>query len=190
MERALAAARLRWSLSDLHVRADWLNRQRLSTRKNPMNLRSTSILIAIAFINCAQHQVNAGIITLADFSGTESIVDFGNPASSSVHNSPYTIGSVTFTTNTTNQFFVQEPSGSFSNNFLNVPGASLQGSLRDAAGIANFEISFANPVNRAGFVISGNNDIATFDVTAFNGTNVLQTGVTGVPRVTASSAST
>lgn len=141
----------------------------------------TSILIVIALVDCKQHQVNADIITLADFSGNESIIDFGDPASSSVKNSPYTIGSVTFTTNTTNQFFVQEPSGGFSSNFTNISGASLQGSLRDAADIADFEISFTTPVNRAGFLITGCNDIATFVVTAFDGTTVLQTQTVSQP---------
>jgi hypothetical protein len=137
-----------------------------------MNL--VSLLTASLAIFAATGRLDAGIITVADFSGSETLIDFGNPASSVVFGSPTTINGVTFTTNA-GTLFVQEPAGAFSSLFANVPGASLQGTLRDATGTSDFVVSFSSPVNRTGLLLSAgtNANPATWTVTAFSGATSL-----------------
>ena len=109
--------------------------------------RNGFFFIAIGILVSCTSQLAAAPIGINDFSGGETVVDFGNPSADIILNSPTTIGGVTFTANA-GSFFANEASGSFSSLFVNVPGASLQGTLRDAANTSDFVVSFPTTAHR------------------------------------------
>ncbi len=138
--------------------------------------------IAVIGLMCASaSRLPAATIGIGDFSGNETVVDFGNPNSDSVFSSPTTIGGLTFTVNS-GAFFVIEPAGFFSSLFSNVPGASQLGTLRDAAATSDVVLTFSTIVHRAGLLLSAGTSVpATWEVTAFSGASPLGSVVVTQP---------
>jgi hypothetical protein len=120
-------------------------------------------LVFALLLNC---QFAVAGISLNDFSGSESVIDFGNPGSPQIMPNPFTLQGVTF----------QVGGGGFNvriddNSLLtdNIPGASLFGALETGLATAIVRIDFGSlAVNRAGLIASNIDGIATFELRAFN----------------------
>lgn len=123
------------------------------------------MVLVVAFF--CLNDVRAAQITLADFSGSETLIDFtpgfywsevpvlyeGVTFSSAGHNA---FGEMSIAFQAEHEFWAEY--------FDNIPGASLGIAMNDNAEITEMTMAFSTPVNRVGLLLS--TGMSTFELTA------------------------
>ncbi len=141
-------------------------------RRNRRSIEFRQAYLILALIMAGTSQSHAAIITLDDFSGSETLIAFGNADDYPVPN-PYAVSGVSFLVqdSTIQGVWIRSSRPDL---FDNRPGASLGGAYYTGLATATLHIDFgSHQVRRAGLLASNIDGIATFQLRAFDTTDTL-----------------
>jgi len=121
--------------------------------------KTKSSFLALVAVLLSPMAANAVPITIADFSGSETVETFDDLVALDPISNPFTLNGNTYTS--LDSFLVQA-AGEL---FFNIAGASL-GTTVNSSGAGVFDIDFSAPANRAGLLLSSAT-LLDWDITVF-----------------------